>query len=1513
MVIMTLYNNAYGSSRPHKQGGLAPPPESYMDKPKTHIHRKIRHVVVAVPQRGAQAIRVVHYHTLVRPHEHLVRKSRAYAGWHGKKHHGKVHLAALAAFTLMAIIGSIGLSNVARAFSTLTQTDWSGGVGTSTTNQYSAATNADVTTPGQISPASSTIADWCNTANCGSSMDFRKKIYIGSQLNVTDYQVRINVSYLDGMQSNFDDLRFVNATGTDAPHFIISKTDGVTAEVMVRVGTLSTGTNYIYMYYGNSGVSSVASGEATFDFFEDFTGVSLNSSKWDDQSGGTMTVSGGNLNIDSNGSGGQIWIKDDVMSRGGSTAGSVYEYAPQVQQFGTQNDCSLNTSLRYFGSNLVTDPVTDQFGFDFYCNTLTSGYNVKGSSSIGGNLLESIPGSLSDLSYGASTMRYRLGIDNSGAYNVQEYSSDGMTWTQFGSPDLRQYGNDEPFRFLFFIGAGLGTQVQVPYLYRYKVGANQTVNMSSIVESSPANGGKVATLTSAIFDTGNTGTQYGAVHITHIDDGSAAMAPMIRVWGSDNANMSGAVSGDNCTWLVDAQQIPSSDGLCSSPEGKRYYQYQIIMSTQTSTEAGFAITDVGVDFTAIDASAPTNPTTITMSRGDGGVVVPNAGWTNLGYQPSFSSNAQLPYYQWSGAADTGGSGVEAYCIYFGTDNTADPLTSKGAITDSSPYNTGGVCPYAVNTTTLDFSAINNSIDFSTPDLSSDGTYYLRIRTLDAAGNVSSETAQHEFKFDTSPPLLFAPVVPTRSVHGDRLDVDWATSINPIGAIPSDDGILFGGFSSYSGVRGVAYCISSLAGSFAGYCLGGNQDPVWYGANGASPISTNQMLTDPSSLDLIDATAGEYSIDLTNNPGIDPNGDNSIYLVVVDNAGNFTNMQSERFNFGGSKFIRFNNTAPSAPQALTASPSTSSTNSFSFGWDPPSDLVGQAAHADYCWSVNIVPDAQHCTFAGEGVEALSAGAYATQPGLNTMYVVARDEAGNIDYANRASVSFTANTSAPGAPRNLEVIDASNKASSSWKLALSWDVPTLPGSGASKYQILRSVDGISFDDIGSTTATSFVDAGLDQITYYYKITACDNANNCGLQSNTDSLMPTGRYTEAAELVAGPQVTDIKTRSVRIFWGTDRVSDTKVAYGTSSGNYFPAEAYQSAQVTAHSIELSSLSPGTTYFYKAKWTDDDGNTGKSAELRFTTAPAPIVSDVSAQDINLDRANVRLTTQGAVRAKVYYGKTTAFGAVSSINTSSELSTYSASLTGLDDGSRYFYRVNTVDSSGYEYDGSVASFTTIARPRISNVRFQTVEGEPSSTQKITWDTNVGGSSELAYGVKGGKQIEAIVGGLVTSHEVIIRGLEDDTQYVLVARSRDALGNVALSETQEFRTALDTRAPRVFDVNTEASVRGTGAEARGQIIVTWKTDEPATSQVSYGVGAGANASTKTAEDARLTTDHIVIISDLATSSVYSVQPISADKASNKATGTNQSVVVGRGSDNIFSVIFTAIQKIFGFKL
>jgi hypothetical protein len=237
--------------------------------------------------------------------------------------------------------------------------------------------------------------------------------------------------------------------------------------------------------------------------------------------------------------------------------------------------------------------------------------------------------------------------------------------------------------------------------------------------------------------------------------------------------------------------------------------------------------------------------------------------------------------------------------------------------------------------------------------------------------------------------------------------------------------------------------------------------------------------------------------------------------------------------------------------------------------------------------------------------------------------------------------------------------------------------------------------------------------------------------------------------------------------------------------------------------------------------------------------------------------------------------------------------------------------VSTIDKEGAEYRGNIASFTTPPRPKISNLRFQPVEGEPTSTQRVTWDTNVPSTSQVIYSVVNGKPTEIQNPEPVTNHEVLISNLQDDSEYSLVAQSRDADGNLATSETQVFRTALDTRPPKISNVVVESSIRGTGSEARGQIVVSWRTDEPSTSQVAYSEGSDAvTFNSKTAEDTKLTTEHIVIISDLPTSRVFSVQPLSKDSAQNEGQGETQTAIIGRASDSALTVVFNTLKSIFG---
>lgn len=261
-------------------------------------------------------------------------------------------------------------------------------------------------------------------------------------------------------------------------------------------------------------------------------------------------------------------------------------------------------------------------------------------------------------------------------------------------------------------------------------------------------------------------------------------------------------------------------------------------------------------------------------------------------------------------------------------------------------------------------------------------------------------------------------------------------------------------------------------------------------------------------------------------------------------------------------------------------------------------------------------------------------------------------------------------------------------------------------------------------------------MSQVTYYYKIKACDSANQCSALSTGASALPTGKFTSPATLVSEPVVSNLTTKRATITWSTDRASDSKVAIGTASGQYSPSEVGNSAQTTAHELELDNLAAGTTYYFKAKWTDEDGNTGQSQEYVFTTAPAPILKEVNTLSVGLSSAVVQFTTKDSVKARINFGKSDAFGGEKTLNTSASESTYELALEGLDDGTKYFYRITMFDSEGGSYNSSIFSFSTPPRPRINNLRFQPVAGEPTQAPSRLRETNVPATSTIDYGIVG---------------------------------------------------------------------------------------------------------------------------------------------------------------------------------
>jgi hypothetical protein len=156
----------------------------------------------------------------------------------------------------------------------------------------------------------------------------------------------------------------------------------------------------------------------------------------------------------------------------------------------------------------------------------------------------------------------------------------------------------------------------------------------------------------------------------------------------------------------------------------------------------------------------------------------------------------------------------------------------------------------------------------------------------------------------------------------------------------------------------------------------------------------------------------------------------------------------------------------------------------------------------------------------------------------------------------------------------------------------------------------------------------------------------------------------------------------------------------------------------------------------------------------------------------------------------------------------------------------------------------------------------------------------------------------------------VSDLNYNTIYTLTATSVDDLGNSATSDLQQFKSGTDTRPPIISNLTTQPSIVGSGASAKGQLVVSWHTDKAGTSQVQYGNGAAGDYTTKTAANADLVNNHVVVVSGLSTSEVYHIQAISNDAEGIRGVSTDQTSIVGQASDNALSIVFNALQSIFG---
>jgi len=167
------------------------------------------------------------------------------------------------------------------------------------------------------------------------------------------------------------------------------------------------------------------------------------------------------------------------------------------------------------------------------------------------------------------------------------------------------------------------------------------------------------------------------------------------------------------------------------------------------------------------------------------------------------------------------------------------------------------------------------------------------------------------------------------------------------------------------------------------------------------------------------------------------------------------------------------------------------------------------------------------------------------------------------------------------------------------------------------------------------------------------------------------------------------------------------------------------------------------------------------------------------------------------------------------------------------------------------------------------------------------------------------------GKYLTRHLEYISGLSDGSLYVFTLKGRDEHGNQVVGESLRYVTGADTRAPIIKNVIIETPLSGVGSEAKGQIIVSWETDEPSLGQILWDQGTGSEYAQSTEREESLRLRHVIVIRDLAPTTSYHLKIVSQDKSGNTTESKDTVVVTPASQQAAFDVIIKNLEDVFGF--
>jgi fibronectin type 3 domain-containing protein len=271
-----------------------------------------------------------------------------------------------------------------------------------------------------------------------------------------------------------------------------------------------------------------------------------------------------------------------------------------------------------------------------------------------------------------------------------------------------------------------------------------------------------------------------------------------------------------------------------------------------------------------------------------------------------------------------------------------------------------------------------------------------------------------------------------------------------------------------------------------------------------------------------------------------------------------------------------------------------------------------------------------------------------------------------------------TLAPDAPAGLTA-----SAPSQTEVDLSWTAST----GAAGYRVERSPDGSTgWSGVGTSTGTSFADINLTPATtYYYRVfannSAGDSASSTVVSATTKPVPPAAPTNVAATVVSSSRVD--------VSWtGSSGATGYRVERSPDGSTGWTAVGTTASGQT--SLSDTTVSAGSTYFYRVFATNGGGDSPPSVTVSATPAPtAPTGVTATA----MSQSEIDLSWTASAGASGYRVERSPDGSTGWTAVGTPTGTSFADIN-LAAATTYYYRVFASNAGGDSAPSTVVSATT---------------------------------------------------------------------------------------------------------------------------------------------------------------------------------------------------------------------------